>query len=164
MEPYVTQEHLERRARTLGIELPNPPAPKGSYRPSTTHDRLIYTSGVGPMLNGTRLHCGYVGGGVSIDQAQEAAAVAAVNALAAVCAGAGGVESIDRLLKLTGFIRSAPGFTQQSVVLDRASEVLHKLLGERGTHARSAVGVAELPFGICVEIEIVAALRAEGDR
>lgn len=158
-EPPLTAEVLQQRAALLGIELPDPPSPKGSYRPAVIHGGVIYTSGVGPMLHGRRLHSGYVGGDVTVEQAQQAAVVAAVNALTSACAAVGGIESVDRLIKLTAFVRSAPGFTQQSTVIDRASSVLHELLGERGTHARSAVGVAELPFGICVEIELMAARR-----
>ncbi|TYB41856.1 RidA family protein [Actinomadura chibensis] len=162
-EPPLTTELLRRRAAAQGVELPSPPEPKGSYRPAVVHRGTVYTSGVGPMLRGQRLHSGYVGGDVTVEQAQEAAAVAAVNALTAACAAVGGVESIERLVKLTAFVRSAPGFTRQSAVIDRASSVLHELLGERGRHARSAVGVAELPFGICVEIELLAACRAVPD-
>lgn len=159
-EPPLTAQTLQQRAAALGVELPAPPHPKGAYRPAVIHGGVIYTSGVGPMLHGQRLHSGYVGGDVTVEQAQHAAVVAAVNALTSACAAAGGAESLDRLIKLTAYVRSAAGFTQQSTVIDRASSVLHELLGERGTHARSAVGVAELPFGICVEIELTAACRA----
>lgn len=158
-EPPLTTELFRRRAAKLGVELPDPPQPKGSYRPAVLHRGIVHTSGVGPMLHGRRLHSGYVGGDVTVEQAQQAAVVAAVNALTAACAAAGGVESIDRLIKLTAFVRSAPRFTEQNTVIDRASAVLHELLGERGRHARSTVGVAELPFGICVEIELLAACR-----
>ncbi len=160
MEPHVTAAVLEQRAASLGVQLPPPPTPRGRYTPAVIHGGVIYTSGVGPMLNGRRHHSGYVGGDVTIEQAQQAAAIAAVNALTCASAAAGGVESLERLIKLTGFVRSAPGFTDQAAVVDGASSVLQGLLGDRGAHARSAVGVAELPFGICVEIELVAAHRS----
>lgn len=158
-DDVTTSRDLARRARELGIVLPEPPSPKGAYLPAVVVDNLVYTSGMGPMLRGTRHHVGYVGSDVTVAQAREAALIAAVNALVAALAAIGGVERLDRLVRLTGYVRSATGFIEQAAVVDRASTVLQDLLGGRGRHARSAVGVAELPFGIAVEVDLLAAVR-----
>jgi enamine deaminase RidA (YjgF/YER057c/UK114 family) len=148
-------------ARALGVVIPPAPKPQGSYRPAVIHAGVAYSSGMGPMLDGHRMHLGYVGGDVTVDQACEAARVAVVNALAAVAEAAGGLDKVIRILRVTGYVRSAPGFTSQVDVLNAASELLTNLFGQRGQHARSAIGVAELPFGIPVEIELVAAIQEE---
>lgn len=153
------QAELERRAERRGLVLPAPPAPQGAYRPAVVAGGMVFTSGMGPMLDGTRRHLGYVGADVTTEEGRDAARIAVVNALMAAIDAAGGIENIASIVRVTGFVRSAPGFIQQTKVVDAASEVLHDLLGEAGAHARSAVGVAELPFGIPVEIELTALLR-----
>lgn len=157
MDRRITRSELFARADELAITLPQTPTPKGDYRPAVVHHGLIYTSGMGTMLDGVRHHVGYVGAEVTLGDAQDAAVISALNALMAAVDAAGGVENIDRIIRMTGFVRSAPLFTQQSAVLDKASQVLVQLLGDRGVHARSAIGVAELPFGIPVEIELIVA-------
>lgn len=155
----VTTEQLIARARDCGIELPVAPEPKGDYRSATVHGDVVYTAGMGTAVHGVRQHVGYVGADVDLEQAQEAAVIATMNALAAAIAAVGGIENIERIVRITGYVRSAPGFTGQSAVLDIASQRLAALLGSRGVHVRSAVGVAELPFGIPVEVEMIAACR-----
>lgn len=144
-------------AERRGLRLPPSPTPQGDYRPALIHSGLIYTSGMGTVLDGVRRHVGYVGADISVEQAQEAATIATMNAVAAAVEAAGGAEAIERVLKLTGFVRSSEGFTDQARVLDAASRRLVELFGTWGVHARSAIGVAELPFGIPVEVELVLA-------
>jgi enamine deaminase RidA (YjgF/YER057c/UK114 family) len=147
---------VEERAAALGITIPAAPAPKGSYRSVILIDRLVFTAGVGPIYDGIRPYVGYVGDDISIDQARKAARLAALNAVGLVRSAIDDLQTIERIVKLTGYVRSAHGFTGQTLVLDAASDLLLQLFGERGRHVRTAVGVAELPFGIPVEIEIVA--------
>lgn len=162
MDHVTTAQELTARALALGIEIPCAPSPKGAYLPALEHHGLIYTSGMGTMVGGVRHHIGYVGAEVSIEQAREAAAIATVNALAAAIAKADGIENIERVLRLTGYVRSARGFTEQTQVVDGGSVALTGLLGEAGTHVRSAIGVSELPYGIPVEVELIVVRREEG--
>lgn len=148
---------VEKRAEALGLAIPPAPAPKGSYVPVVRVGELLFTSGAGPVRFGTRLHCGYVGGEVSVDQAREAARVAVLNALGVLREALGTLDHVRQVIRLTGYVRSAPGFTGQTAVIDAASDLLVSLLGQCGKHARSAIGVAELPFGISVEIDLVVA-------
>lgn len=144
------------------IALPAAPRPMGLYRAATTHGNLVFTAGMTPRRNGELVVRGTVGADVSIEDAQRAAGIAAANALAAAAEAVGGVENIERLLRLTVFVAAAPGFEQLSVVADGASDVLTTLLdAERAAVARSAVGVQTLPGGAPVEIELVAA-RTKG--
>lgn len=148
---------LEKRVKALGLHIPPAPAPKGSYVPVVRVGDLLFTSGMGPLRSGARIHSGYVGGEVSVDQARAAAQVAVLNALGVLREALGTLDRVGQVIKLTGYVRSSPGFTGQTVVIDAASDLLISLFGESGRHARSAIGVAELPFGISVEIELVVA-------
>jgi enamine deaminase RidA (YjgF/YER057c/UK114 family) len=116
---------------------------------------LVYTAGQVPLRDGTLAAKGKVGGEVSPDEARECARICALNALAAAAAEAGGLDAILRVVKVTGFVASAPGFTGQPGVINGASDLLGEVFGEAGLHARSAVGVAELPLGAPVEVELV---------
>lgn len=142
----------------LGLELPKVAAPVAAYVPAVRTGDHVYTSGQLPFRDGELLRTGYVGGDVSPEDAKELAAVCALNALAAVDSIVG-VDNIVRIVKVVGFVASAQGFTGQPGVINGASELLGKVLGEAGVHARSAVGVAELPLGAPVELEIVAEVR-----
>ncbi len=147
-------------AYDLGLEIPPCPRPRGAYVPAVLVGELAFTSGMGPVRGGVRHHIGYVGGGISVTLAREAAEIATLNAVAAL----GSVVSLDRvagIVRLTGYVRSAPGFTDQPKVIDAASTLLTRLFGEAGRHARSAIGVTELPFGISVEIEMIARVSSE---
>ena len=143
------------RLAALGLELPPVPAPVAAYVPAVSHGGLIYSSGQLPMVAGSVVLTGKVGSEVDPDQAQDAARTCALNALAAVAEQAGGLDRIARVLKVTGFVASDPGFTGQPIVLNGASELIGEVFGE---HARSAVGVAVLPLDAAVEVEIIAAL------
>src|SRR5215210_1102319 len=145
----------ETRLRELGLELPDVPAPAGSYVPATRAGGLIFTAGQLPFEAGELHLKGKVGDTVSADEAQWAARLCALNALAAAAAQAGGLNGISSIVKVTGFVASAPGFNGQPGVLNGASELLGEVFGDAGLHARSAVGVAELPLDAPVEVELV---------
>jgi enamine deaminase RidA (YjgF/YER057c/UK114 family) len=137
-----------------GFTLPPAPAALGAYVPAVRAGSLVYTSGQLPLFDGSLVTSGLVGGEVTLEVARRCASRAALNALAAastVC----DLDRVTSVVKLTGYVASAPGFTAQPAVVDGASEVLLAAMGERGRHARAAVGVASLPLGAPVEIEIV---------
>ncbi len=149
-------EDPSSRLRDLGLELPEVPAPAGSYVPAVRAGALIFTAGQVPVENGQLAHSGKVGDGVSVEEAQQAARTCALNALAAAAGAADGLENIRRILRLTGYVASAEGFHRQPDVVNGASELIGAVFGEAGRHARTAVGVAELPLGAPVEVELVA--------
>ncbi len=146
------------RLAALGIALPAVAAPVAAYLPSIRVGAQVWTSGQLPFVDGALLRTGLVGDGpdyVSADEAAVLARVACLNAIAAAADAAGGLDRIARVLKVVGYVASAPGFTGQPTVINGASHLLAEVFGEAGRHARSAVGVASLPLGSPVEIEIV---------
>ena len=150
----------EARLRELGLELPAVPEPGGAYVPATRAGTLIFTAGQLPFENGELRKTGKVGDAVSVEDAYAAARLCALNALAAAAAEAGGLDRIRRFIKVTGFVASAAGFNSQPQVINGASELIGEVFGKAGLHARSAVGVAELPLDAPVEVELVAELEA----
>ena len=142
------------RLSELGLELP-PPFTGGNYVPAVRAGDLVFVSGSGPQLPGGDFVTGKVGSDVDVDQAKEAARLCALASLTALQSEIGDLERVTRIVKLLGFVNSAPGFNRQPAVIDGASELLISLFGDRGRHARSAVGMAELPFNIAVELEMV---------
>ena len=148
----------EDRLRELGHELPPVPQPAGSYVPATRAGTLVFTAGQVPLEGGKLAKTGKVGDALTVEEAQEAARLCALNALAAAAAEAGGLNNIGRIVKVTGYVASAPGFNGQPQVLNGASDFLGEVFGEAGLHARSAVGVAELPLDAPVEVELVVEL------
>lgn len=142
----------------LGHALPPVPTPLAAYVPATRVGRLIFTSGQLPVRDGALISTGRLNGGddEALDRATEAARVAALNALAVLAQEAGSLDAITRVVKITVFVASAPQFTAQPAVADGASRLLQDVFGERGVHARSAVGVAVLPLDATVEIELIA--------
>lgn len=142
------------RLAELGIELPEVAAPVAAYVPAVRSGRLVFTSGQLPFVKGTLAATGKVGGDVSPEEAKDHARTCALNALAAVDALVG-LDAVVRVVKLVGFVASAEGFTGQPAVVNGASELLGEVFGEAGRHARSAVGVTELPLGAPVEVELV---------
>ncbi len=149
---------VEDRLRELGYELPSIPSPAGSYIPATSTGSLLFTAGQLPFEDGRLRYTGKVGKDVSIEEAKEAARLCALNALAAVEVEAGSLEKVRRIVKVTGYVASAAGFNDQPEVINGASDFLGEIFGERGTHARSAVGVAELPLDAPVEVELIVEL------
>ena len=150
---------VQTRLAELGFALPPVAAPVAAYVPAVRHGDLIMTSGQLPMVDGALVATGKVGAEVTPEQAKELARICALNALAAVASLVGSLDDIQ-VLKVVGFVASAEGFTGQPGVINGASELLAAVLGDHGVHARSAVGVAELPLGAPVEVELtVAVLR-----
>lgn len=142
------------RLDELGITLPTVAAPVAAYVPAVRTGSLVYTSGQLPFVEGQLAAIGKVGAEVSPEEAKRHARTCALNALAAVHALTG-LDSIVRVVKLVGFVASAEGFTGQPAVVNGASELLGDIFGTAGAHARSAVGVAELPLGAPVEVELI---------
>lgn len=145
--------YLDRLAE-LGIVLPSVVPPVAAYVPASRTGNLVFTSGQLPMVQGAMAHTGVVGGPVTAEQAKELARACALNALAAVDALVG-LDNVVRVVKVVGFVASAPGFTGQPGVVNGASELLGEIFGEAGQHARSAVGVVALPLDAPVEVEII---------
>lgn len=149
----------EDRLAELGITLPEPPAAIAAYVPTVVHGGLIWVSGQVPFRDGGLPRVGLVGRDISVDDAAEEARYCAINALAQLRAAAGNLNEIERIVKLTVFVASSEGFHAQPLVANGASELFQEVFGDTGRHARSAVGVAQLPLGAPVEVEVVAALR-----
>jgi enamine deaminase RidA (YjgF/YER057c/UK114 family) len=141
------------RLKALGIEIPTRRS-YGQYVGAARSGDLVFVSGAGPV-GPDGFVTGKVGGDVDVPTAQEGAKLCVISCLAALQEEIGDLERVSRVVKLLGFVNSAPGFTEQPVVMDAASGLLIELFGERGRHARSSVGVAELPMNIAVEVEMV---------
>jgi enamine deaminase RidA (YjgF/YER057c/UK114 family) len=151
--------HVEDRLRELGLELPEAVAPAFQYVAVVVYGGYAWVSGQIPRAGNRILMTGKAGAEISLEQAQVAARACVLQALSQLKQALGDLDRVVRVIKMTGFVASAPGFTQQPQVIDAASELLGQVLGEAGQHARSAVGVAELPRGVPVEIELVVAVR-----
>jgi enamine deaminase RidA (YjgF/YER057c/UK114 family) len=146
----------EDRLAAAGLTLPRVVAPLAAYLPAVRTGALVYTAGQLPMVEGQLLSAGKVGAEVGATEAHALARTCALNALAAVVSVTGSLSSIKRIVKVTGFVASAPDFTGQPQVVNGASELLLEIFGETGRHARSAVGVAVLPLDAPVEVELIA--------
>ena len=153
--PGATSPH--ERLRGLGLTLPTVAPPAGAYIPARRSGSLVFTAGQLPFVDGALPATGKVGAEVDTGTAHGLARLCALNALAAVDALVG-LDTVAGVVKVVGFVASAPGFTDQAAVINGASELLGEVFGEGGRHARSAVGVAELPLGSPVEVEIVVEL------
>lgn len=148
-----------RKLEQMGLELPTVVPPVANYVPATRVGNFVYTSGQLPMVDGALAATGKVGAAVSPEQATDLARTCALNALAAVD-GLVGIDCVVRIVKVVGFVASAPGFNGQPAVLNGASDVLGEIFGDSGVHARSAVGVSELPLDAPVEVELI--IEVEG--
>lgn len=142
------------RLAELGIELPIVVKPLGSYVPAVRTGQLVYTSGQLPVAAGTLAQAGKVGVDVTPEQGRELARICALNALAAIDSLVG-IDSVIQVVKVVGFVASGPGFNGQPGVVNGASDLLADVFGDNGVHARSAVGVSELPLDAPVEVELV---------
>lgn len=142
------------RLAELGIELPAVVAPLAAYVPAVRTGNLVYTAGQLPIRDGALLATGKVGAEVSAEQANELARLCGLNALAAVHALVG-IDAVVKVVKVVGFVASTPGFDGQPGVINGASELFGEIFGEAGAHARSAVGVSELPRNAPVEVEVI---------
>ena len=146
---------IEKRLLELGVELPEAAAPAASYRPFVWTGKLVFTAGQLPIKDGKLMAMGRLGSDLGTEAGKLAAKWCAVNVLAQVKAAAGDVERIKRIVKITVFVASASDFTEQHLVANGASDFLMAALGERGAHARSAVGMAALPLNAPVEVEAI---------
>jgi enamine deaminase RidA (YjgF/YER057c/UK114 family) len=142
------------RLTELGIELPDVVPPAGVYVPAVRTGNLVYTAGQVPMQSGKLAGTGKVGAEVTPEEGKDLARVCALNALAAVHSLVG-IDAVTQVVKVVGFVASAPGFHGQPGIVNGASELLGEVFGDAGAHARSAVGVAELPLDAPVEVELI---------
>src|SRR4051794_14440292 len=150
---------ISDRLNELGITLPPVLPPAGNYVGCVVVDGIVYVGGHGPVA-AARVIRGKVGRDVSLDEAREASRMTALSMLATLQAELGDLERIERIVKVYGMVNVAPGFNQTPQVIDGCSDVLVEIFGDAGRHTRSAVGLAELPFDIAVEIELTAKLKA----
>jgi enamine deaminase RidA (YjgF/YER057c/UK114 family) len=151
-------KEIESRLKSLGVELPPVPAPAANYVPFVISGRQIFVSGQIPVTAEGVRYVGKVGREVSVEDGQKAAMICAINILAILKGAAGDLDRIGRIVKVVGFVNGAPDFNEPQKVVNGASDFLVAVLGENGRHARSAIGVATLPFGVAVEVEAIAEL------
>lgn len=149
---------ISARLQALGITLPPAPAPVANYVPTAIVGDLLFVSGQISKAADGSLVTGKLGGGLDIEKGRHAARLCALNILAQANAELGGLDRIQRIVKLTGFVNAAPAFTDHPQVVNGASDLLVEILGERGRHTRSAVGVAGLPLDAAVEVEAIIAI------
>lgn len=148
----------EARLAKLGLTLPPAPAPVASYVPFTRSGNILFVSGQIPLEGGKPAFLGRLGAPLNVEQGQAAARLCTLNALAQLKAAAGELDRVSRVLRLVGYVACAPDFADAHKVMNGASELLAEVLGEAGRHARSAVGVAVLPLGVPVEVELTVEL------
>jgi enamine deaminase RidA (YjgF/YER057c/UK114 family) len=146
---------VEDRLAELGLTLPALAAPVAAYVPAVRSGDHVWTSGQLPFVDGSLVATGKVGVEVEPDAAADLARICALNALAAIKAEIGDLDAVQRVVKVVGYVASAPSFAGQPAVINGASELLGEVFGEAGRHARSAVGVAALPLDAPVEVEVV---------
>lgn len=152
---------IDRRLAELKLELPAPRAPAFAYVPVAVHDDLAWVSGQLPWQPDGTLPLGKLGAGFKVEDGKAAARLCVLNGLSVLRESIGSLDRVRRIVKVVGFVASAPGFVEQPAVVDGASTLIAEIFGEAGRHARSAVGVAELPRGVPVEIEFVAAIAPD---
>jgi enamine deaminase RidA (YjgF/YER057c/UK114 family) len=151
---------FEARVKELGLTIPELPRPAFSYVPAVRTGNLVYASGQTPSIAGKLTMQGKLGREISLEQGQEGARLCLLNCLAEVRSLTGSLDAIVRIVKVNGYVASVEGFTQQPAVINGASSLLEEIFGEAGKHARAAIGVAELPFGAPVEIEMIVEVRS----
>jgi enamine deaminase RidA (YjgF/YER057c/UK114 family) len=154
---------IAERLASLGIVLPPVFPPAANYLGCVIDNGIVHVGGHGPVA-GTEIIRGKVGGDLSLDDGRRAARMTALSILATLEAELGDLDRIERFIKVFGMVNVAPGFTETPAVIDGCSDLLVEVFGDAGRHTRSAVGLAELPFGIAVEIELTARLRSDGTR
>jgi enamine deaminase RidA (YjgF/YER057c/UK114 family) len=149
---------IDARLIELGIELPPPMPPAGTYVACVVDGDLVHVGGHGPVAGDVMIR-GKVGGDLTLEQGRDAARMTALSILATLREHLGTLDRIERIVKVFGMVNVAPGFDRMPAVIDGCSDLLVEVFGEAGRHTRSAVGLASLPFGIAVEIELIARLR-----
>jgi len=150
---------VEDKLKEIGLSIPETPKPMAAYVPAKRVGNLVFTSGQGPIVAGVPKYRGKVGRDLSIEEGKKAAELTMLNCLSAVKSVVGDLEKVVEVVKVLGFVNSAPGFNQQPQVMNGASELLEKIFGERGKHARSAIGTSDLPLDIPVEIEMIVQVK-----
>lgn len=151
----------EAKLTELGLSIPQTPKPVANYVPAVQVGNLIFASGQTPTAAGQLIMKGKLGAEISVEQGQEGARLALLNCLAEVRSVTGSLDAVERIVKLNGYVASAEGFGAQPQVINGASLLLEQIFGDAGKHARAAVGVAELPSGAPVEVEIIVAVKAK---
>lgn len=146
----------EEKLKTLGITLPSPPKPAGSYVPVVTTGKIVFVSGQIPMQDGMVKHTGKVSKDLSLDEAQKAAKLCIINALAQLKSELGSLDKISKIIRVSGFVNSPPEFIEQPKVINAASDLLFEIFGQKGKHTRIAIGVSSLPLNAAVEIDLIA--------
>ena len=146
---------IKEKLDTLGIKLPTPPKPAGSYIPVVRTGNLVFVSGQIPIKDGKILYSGKVTKDLSIQDAQKGARLCAINALAQLKSEFGNLENISKIVRVSGFVNSPPEFTEQPKVINGASDLLFEIFEEKGPHTRIAVGVSSLPLNSAVEIDLL---------
>ena len=152
-------DRVTERLEELGLTLHGPHPPHDPLDSVVVHGGQARTSGQLPRIDGKLTCVGVLGDSVTVEQGRDAAAVCALNALSVLREALGSLDRIERVLTVTGFVASAPGFAEQPAVIDGASKVLYDIFGDAGRHTRSAIGVAALPRGGAVEIEVIVAVK-----
>ena len=154
---------IETRLAQLGFSLPQPPEPAGNYLPATRSGNIMWLAGVGSRFNDGSRISGKLGADLTVEQGYEAARRCALNLLARMKVELGGLDRVSRILKVVGFVNSAPDFGGQAQVVDGASDLFVDLFGEAGRHSRSAPGMAALPGNIAVIVECVVEVAGDGE-
>ena len=150
---------IEHKIKELGLILPEAPKPVAEYIPAKKIGNLVFTSGQGPIKNGKFVYVGKIGGEVSLKEGYEAAKICAINCLAAIKSVIGSLDNIDEIVKVKGYVNSTSDFYRQPEVVNGASELIVKIFGEKGKHARSALGTSVLPGNIPVELEVIVSIK-----
>lgn len=150
-----TGSTVETRLQELGFELPLAPPAVGNYVGAVSAGQLVFVSGHGPVKDGELIYRGKLGQDMDVETARKAAELVILNALASLKAEIGNLDRVHRIVRLYGMVNSTPDFVEQPKVIDGASDLLTAAFGEKGRHARAAVGFVSLPYGIAVEIELV---------
>ncbi len=146
---------IEQRLIDLDIELPNAAAPAANYVPTVRSGNMLYVSGQVPVLDGEFRHIGKLGADIPVEEGQTCARLCGLNVIAQARAALGDLDRVARVVKLVGFVNCTPEFGDQPKVVNGASDLMAEVFGDKGKHARSAVGVASLPFGVAVEVEAI---------
>lgn len=153
--------NIEKKLQEMGIDISNAPKPAASYIPAVQTGNLVYTAGQASKKDGILVYKGKLGKDLTIEEGYEAAKISIINCLAVLKGHLGSLDRITRVVKLLGFVASTPDFDQQPYVINGASDLLIKIFGEKGRHARSAIGTNILPFGTPVEIEMIVEVEEE---
>lgn len=153
---------IKQRLQELDLQLPEATPPLYQYVPVVIHRGVAYISGQVPRVDGKVTYTGKVGSEVTIEEARQCAEICVLKGLSCLEAAIGSLDNVEQILKVTGYVQSASGFSQQPKVIDSASELLERIFGEKGRHSRSAIGVSELPSNTPVEIDFIIAVKEKG--